>query len=272
MAGHGPGRGAIGGLYYLGQAWPGPDLRAASDLPPPPTHLARRPAAHAAPLVGWLLLAAFPAHLAAELQSGVPTAMVLCWFVTNCSEALIGAIGVRWLIGGPLRLDSFQHVSVFVLVGGFLAAFASSFLDAALVTLIGWGEASYWQLWRTRFFSNLLANLTLVPVIVPWAGHGFARMRRISPGTWVEGCVQTLRAAGGQHRGVHPGGPAPDYLASLLYAPVPFLAVGGGPVGAADQHLPSPTAAAGGLGVRSTGWGRLSPASPWTARRRFRCS
>jgi integral membrane sensor domain MASE1 len=47
----------------------------------------------------WLLLAAFPAHLAAEMQSGVPMAMVLAWFVSNCSEALIGAIGVRWLIG-----------------------------------------------------------------------------------------------------------------------------------------------------------------------------
>src|SRR5262249_43444623 len=33
----------------------------------------------------FLLLAAFPAHLIAELQSGVPLAMVVCWFVSNCS-------------------------------------------------------------------------------------------------------------------------------------------------------------------------------------------
>ncbi|HSE44144.1 MAG TPA: MASE1 domain-containing protein, partial [Gemmatimonadales bacterium] len=38
-----------------------------------------------------LLLAAFPAHLAVELQSGIPMSMVLCWFVSNCTEALIGA-------------------------------------------------------------------------------------------------------------------------------------------------------------------------------------
>ncbi len=44
----------------------------------------------------WIvLLAALPAHLIVELQSGVPMPMVLCWFVSNCSEALIGAAGVR---------------------------------------------------------------------------------------------------------------------------------------------------------------------------------
>src|SRR4029453_5418696 len=32
----------------------------------------------------WLfLLAGFPAHLAANLQSDVPPAMILCWFISN---------------------------------------------------------------------------------------------------------------------------------------------------------------------------------------------
>lgn len=53
----------------------------------------------------WLLVAALPAHLLAELQSGVPTAMVLGWYVSNCSEALIGAGIVRAFVPGPLRLD-----------------------------------------------------------------------------------------------------------------------------------------------------------------------
>src|SRR5215470_19414521 len=46
-----------------------------------------------------LLLAAFPAHLAVELQSSVPLLMALCWYVSNCSEALIGA----WLIRRYIR-------------------------------------------------------------------------------------------------------------------------------------------------------------------------
>src|SRR5882672_1542214 len=41
----------------------------------------------------WLLLAAaLPAHLAAELQSGVPLAMVLGWCASNSGEAVIGAV------------------------------------------------------------------------------------------------------------------------------------------------------------------------------------
>lgn len=189
---------------------------------------------------GWLFLAAFPAHLAAELQSGVPTAMVLGWFVSNCSEALIGAIGVRWLIGRPLRFDSFQDVSIFVLAGGFLAAFVSSFLDAALVGLVGWGEGSYWQLWRTRFFSHLLANLTLVPIIVTWADDGLARLRRASLHGWIEGCAQTLGLVAVSLVVFTHAGTSSGATPVLLYAPVPFLlwaAVRLGPIGTSTSLL-----------------------------------
>src|SRR3954469_18718944 len=43
----------------------------------------------------WLIAATLPAHLLAELQSGVPTTMVLGWYVSNVSEALFGAGIVR---------------------------------------------------------------------------------------------------------------------------------------------------------------------------------
>src|SRR5688572_26339681 len=33
----------------------------------------------------------FVAHLASQIQSGIPPGMMLCWFVSNCTEALIGA-------------------------------------------------------------------------------------------------------------------------------------------------------------------------------------
>jgi hypothetical protein len=60
----------------------------------------------------WLLiLAAFPAHLLAELQGGVPVAMVLCWFVSNVVEALIGALFVRRFTGSA---PAFASGEVFV--------------------------------------------------------------------------------------------------------------------------------------------------------------
>ena len=58
----------------------------------------------------WLFIAAsFPAHLLAELQGNVPVSMVLCWFVSNVTEALIGASFVRWLAGRRAGLEQRAH-------------------------------------------------------------------------------------------------------------------------------------------------------------------
>src|SRR5262245_24400108 len=38
-----------------------------------------------------VLVAALPAHLAAQLQSQVPPLMIVCWFISNSCEAIIGA-------------------------------------------------------------------------------------------------------------------------------------------------------------------------------------
>ena len=95
-----------------------------------------------------LILAALPAHLLAELGSGIPLPMVLCWFVSNSAEALMGAVGVRLLVTGPLLLDSFRQVLVFLLFPVFLAPFLSSFLDAGFVQLNRFGQSGYWQYGR----------------------------------------------------------------------------------------------------------------------------
>ena len=98
-----------------------------------------------APTRWWwvLLVAAFPAHVVVALNSGVPIAMILCWFVSNSCEALIGAICVRRYSKGVLRFDSLQEVGVFLVFAAFLAPVASSFLDAGFVKLVGWGTDSY---------------------------------------------------------------------------------------------------------------------------------
>jgi two-component system, LuxR family, sensor kinase FixL len=144
-----------------------------------------------APPRAWpvLLLAALPAHLLAELQGGVPARMVLCWFVSNASEALIGAVCVRRLVQGPLALDRVHEVAAFIAFGAFVAPFLSSFLDAAFVILNNWGEADYWQLWKTRFFSNVVATLTLVPVIVTAAAGAVAMLRNAAPARLIEAAV-----------------------------------------------------------------------------------
>jgi len=123
-----------------------------------------------APTRWWwvLLLAVLPAHLLVETQESVPVSMVLCWYVSNMSEALIGAGLVRYLAGQPTRLDTVRGATV-VCCAAAVAAVFSSFLDATFVTVIGWGKAEFWALWKARVFTNTLSSLMFVPVAVTWA-------------------------------------------------------------------------------------------------------
>lgn len=195
-----------------------------------------------APVRTWpiYLLAAFPAHVAVELRTGVPMRMVLGWFVSNSVEAVLGAAGVRLLAPGRPNLDTFRRVNIFVGCAALFAPFASSFLDAAFVTLNHWGDAGYWYVWRIRFFSNVLAVLTLVPAIIAIGQRGISARRGVSRGRIVEGVILTsmLLAVCGF---VFTGRPVAIHaVPALLYAPLPFLlwaAVRFGPAGASGGLL-----------------------------------
>lgn len=172
---------------------------------------------------GWLLAAALSAHLVAQLQANVPAAMVMCWFVSNASEALIGAYCVRRFTQGAPGLGSVRNVAVFMLFAVFFAPFLTSFVDAGFVKLIGWGGSDYWQLWRTRFFSNVLTTLTIVPVIVSLAGARRVARRMSDPARVAEAAALLL-SVGAVCGIVFYAAPAESGATPvLLYLPLPFL-------------------------------------------------
>ena len=168
-----------------------------------------------------LLLAAFASHCLVELQSDVPIGMVLCWFISNSVEALIGAGAIRYLIKGELRLDRLRNVAAFCLAGVFLAPFLSSFIDLGFVALNHWGGDSYWEGWRIRFSSNALAALTITPLILAWAGGGLRARRKLSRINLLEAGALFLALLATSYlifnRLPLETGPA------LLYAPLPIL-------------------------------------------------
>lgn len=176
-----------------------------------------------APYRWWwfLLLAVLPAHFLIQLQSGVPLPMSLCWFISNSSEALIGASCLRFLNKGAVRFDSIRQVAILVFAA-LLAPFLSSFLDAAFVTLNRFGTASYWQVWRMRFPSNVLAEVIIVPLIIMWATDRLSGFRRLSLGRSLETAAMAfglLTVSAGAFSWNQAGSNTP----ALLYAPVPFL-------------------------------------------------
>src|SRR6266403_870796 len=171
--------------------------------------------------IWWLiLLAAFPAHLAAQLQSGVPPTMILCWFISNSGEALIGAGCIRYFIDRPVRFDRLRNVGIFCLFAAFLAPFLSSFLDAAFVAANHWGQDSYWQVWRIRFTSNVLAALTLAPLIVTWGADGIGWLAKIGRWRFLEASLVFLGLLSVNVLVFYKLTPADS---TLLYLPLPLL-------------------------------------------------
>ena len=174
------------------------------------------------PRIWWfLLLAAFPAHLIAELQSQVPPTMVVCWFISNCSEALISAGLIRYLLQGPVHFDNLRSLVVFCLCGAFLGPFLSSFIDAGFVKMNGWGQGSYLEIWRLRFFSNFLTALTLTPAIVTWCNFKPSQWRRIPSSRALEASILFLGLVIASTVVLYNAKTNPDPV--LFYAPLPFL-------------------------------------------------
>jgi two-component system, LuxR family, sensor kinase FixL len=176
-----------------------------------------------APSRAWwiLILAALPAHWLAQLQSQVPPGMIFCWFISDSCEALIGAGCIRYLAGYPFRLDRLRNVAIFCFCGVLLGPFLSSFLDCGFVALNHWGSGSYWEIWRIRFTSNVLAALTIAPLIVTWVTAGFSLWRKITWPRFVEGTCLLVGLVLISFLVFNRKASEAD--SALLYAPLPFL-------------------------------------------------
>ena len=171
--------------------------------------------------IWWVvLLAAFPAHLAVQLDSGVPPTMILCWFISNSCEALIGAGCVRYLIDRPVRFDCLRNVGIFCFFAAFLGPFLSSFLDSAFVVFNHWGQDSYWEIWRLRFTSNVLAALSLAPLIVTWSADGIGWLAKIGRWRFLEASLVFLGLLSVNVLVFYKLTPADS---TLLYLPLPLL-------------------------------------------------
>ena len=209
-----------------------------------------------------VFLGAFPAHVIVQLQSGVPMSMLLAWFMSNCAEALIGAICVRRFISGPVDFASLKCLIVYLGFAVLLAPFLSSFLDAAFVVLVGWKGDTYWDVWLQRLPSNVLAALTIPSFILLWFDKGVFWLRSASLRRYGEGLflicgslVTGFFVFTWQVRGL---GSTP----ALVYLPLPFLlwaAMRFGPTGASTLLL---LLALGSIWGAAQGRGPFTSSSP----------
>ena len=174
------------------------------------------------PRIWWfVLLVAFPAHCATQLQSHVPPLMILCWFISNSSEALIGAALTRYLVGRSIQFTTLRNAGIFCLCVVFAGPFFSSFLDAAFVRWNAWGESSYWDLIRIRFFSNALAALIVAPLILTWATNGIPVLRTAGRARLLEASILLFGLLSICFVVLYKFGPEAD--SAFLFLTLPFL-------------------------------------------------
>jgi signal transduction histidine kinase len=170
----------------------------------------------------WPLLAVLPAHLIAEVSAGVPLAMAACWYVSNISEALLGAGILVYFLGAAPRFDRVRHVALYLVAAVLCAPVLSSFLDAAFVAWIGWRyEGDYWAVFRSRLPSNTLAAL-IVPPFALVARDSVRLLRTVSLSRWLEAAL-LLCALGAVSFVVFHQPRSPDEAAVYVYAPLPLL-------------------------------------------------
>lgn len=170
----------------------------------------------------WPLLAVLPAHLIAEVSLGVPLAMAACWYVSNVSEALLGAGILFYFLGGTPRFDRVRHVAAYLVAAVLCAPVLSSLLDAALVAWVGWRyDGDYWAIVRSRLPSNALAAL-VVPPFALMARDSARLLRSVRPGRWLEAALLLSALAAVSLVVFHQPRSAVE-AAVYVYAPLPLL-------------------------------------------------
>jgi two-component system sensor kinase FixL len=185
----------------------------------PPTAILLAALLLAPPRQWWIfILAVAPVHIAVQLGDGVPALGIFSQLVGNFGQALVAATSVRYFVKGPLQLDSFRAVVIFVLCAVILAPFLVSGIAAYLYVLSGW-ELEYGYAWRARVLSNALSTVTIIPPLL--MAFGARSGKPLSPSKWrsaefgliTAGLILTGYTALGKQ----------DTVPALLYAPLPFL-------------------------------------------------
>ena len=171
---------------------------------------------------GVYLLAAFPAHFLTEHHAGFPLVLNLGLFITNCGQALLGALVVRWAVGSRMNFDSLRHVVFFIAGAAILAPFVSSFVDVWLWVATGWPEGiRYWPAWWVRFASNALTILVVTPALLLGISRARTWLRRPPP--WSRSVEAAALVLGLATAGVMIGVSEPHQVQALMYTPLPLL-------------------------------------------------
>ncbi|HET6621140.1 MAG TPA: ATP-binding protein [Dongiaceae bacterium] len=143
----------------------------------------------------WCLAAVLPAHIAISLPAGVPWPTVLGLYLTNTSQALLGAALFKRYVLHQAEQSAHKTAIAFIVCGVFTAPIVLSFADVAIAVWTRWTSNDYWQAWSLRFLSNAASAAIIVPPILA-AADLYRRWQKPSPRRLAEACLLGLCVVG----------------------------------------------------------------------------
>jgi PAS domain S-box-containing protein len=112
------------------------------------------------------IVMAFPAHVLAELQVGMPTAHLLVAFSANCLVAVLNAAALRKILGDLPWAVTLRTASYYILVTAVVSPAICAFGGAFGPILGGSPIENYFVYWGQWYLSNALGSLTLGPLFL----------------------------------------------------------------------------------------------------------
>jgi PAS domain S-box-containing protein len=170
------------------------------------------------------VLAAFPAHLAAEWGVAMPVPQLLVAFACNVAVALLSAVALRRILNEPPWLGDLRKASLYLLIAVVLSPGLVAFGGGVEPTFGDGDPSQYWTFWWRWYLSNALGSLTLMPVVLAWFSESPRWLLTVPRRRWIEAIGLTLGLAAACT--IAFGTPtewADRFLPALLYVPVPLL-------------------------------------------------
>jgi PAS domain S-box-containing protein len=174
----------------------------------------------------WVYIAAaFPAHVMAEANVGMPAPQYLVAFATNCLVAVLSASILRTGLSKAPWLGSLRKAALYILIAAVVSPAISS-LGGAFVPILGGGDADrYLEYWMQWYLSNAVGFLILGPTFLIWFSKEAFSLRAIPLQRLAEGivlaaglvivCVLAFR--------ISAGAVTTGYLPAVLYSPLPLI-------------------------------------------------
>jgi signal transduction histidine kinase len=117
-----------------------------------------------------------------DLRAGISIRAVIFFQLSDATEVLTAALGLRYCFGGVPKLDSVKALATYSFVAVLLAPLAGAFFSV----LTTHGE--YWRSWPIAFLAQALGYLTLLPAILGWVSKR-SEWTRVSLSRYLEALV-----------------------------------------------------------------------------------